>query len=167
MKNQITILFAAGLLAANAVMTVPATAQIGAKSYGGSTYIAIAVDPQSAEAYNNRGDAKYKSGDKKGAITDYDSAIRIDPQYAKAYYNRGLAKYDLSDNKGAIADYDSAIRINPQSALAYMGRAGHKLDLGDKKGAIADCNIAAQLFKAQNDTAGYEQTMNIIRQISK
>ncbi len=41
MKNQITILFAGGLLAATAVMAAPATAQIGVKFNRASNYIAI------------------------------------------------------------------------------------------------------------------------------
>jgi tetratricopeptide (TPR) repeat protein len=145
MKNQITILFAGGLLAANAVMAAPVTAQTGFTSYGGSTYIAINIDPQDAEAYKNRGLAKYKSGDKKGAIADYDNAIRINPQYAEAYGNRGIAKDDLGDKKGAIADYDSAIRINPQYADAYYNRGNAKSDLDDKQGAIADYDSAIRI----------------------
>jgi tetratricopeptide (TPR) repeat protein len=132
MKNQITILFASGLLAANAVMAAPATAHIGGTfidlwSVAGnpaSNYIAISIDPQDAEAYFDRGNAKYGLGDKKGAIADYDSAIRINPQLAEAYSNRGLVKSALGDKKGAIADYDSAIRINPQLAEAYSNRGG-------------------------------------------
>jgi tetratricopeptide (TPR) repeat protein len=121
MKNQITILFAGGLLAANAVMAAPATAHIGgtfiaAVGNRASSYIAISIDPQDAQAYFDRGNAKYGLGDKKGAIADYDSAIRINPQYAEVYSNRGVVKSDLGDKKGAIADYDSAIRLNPGSS---------------------------------------------------
>ncbi len=128
---------------------------------------AIRIDPNFAKAYNSRGNAKSKLGDKKGAIADYDNAIRIDPKSANTYIIRGGAKSELGDKKGAIADYDNAIRINPQSANAYTLRGGTKYELGDKKGAIADLNIAAQLFKAQNNMARYEQVMNAIEQMSR
>jgi hypothetical protein len=70
MKNQITILFASGLLAANAVMAAPATAHIGGTLDRASSYIAISIDPQDAKAYFDRGTAKYKSGDYKGATAE-------------------------------------------------------------------------------------------------
>jgi long-subunit fatty acid transport protein len=105
MKNQITILFAGGLLAATAVMAAPATAQSGTTFVDrSSNYIAISIDPQDAKAYNDRGFAKYKLGNFKGAITDFDRAIRINPQFAEAYTNRGNTKLDLGDKKGATAE---------------------------------------------------------------
>ena len=52
---------------------------------------AIALDPQDAEAYGNRGHAYYDKGDYDRAIADYDQAIALDPQDAEAYYNRGVA----------------------------------------------------------------------------
>jgi tetratricopeptide (TPR) repeat protein len=103
MKNQITILFAGGLLAATAVMAAPATAQSGTTFVDrSSNYIAIlqgkgsakGIAPQDAKAYNNRGFAKSKLGDQKGAITDFDTAIKIDPQYAEAYFYRGGHKFN-------------------------------------------------------------------------
>ena len=99
---------------------------------------AIPTNPQDAEAYYNRGNAKYKSGDKAGAIADFTQAITINPQYANAYNNRGLAKYESGDKAGAIADYTQAITINPQYANAYINRGIVKSESGDKAGAIAD-----------------------------
>ncbi len=58
-----------------------------------------------AEAYFNRGLAKYYQEDYTGAIADYTKAIEIDPKLAAAYYNRGAAKARLKDYTGAIADY--------------------------------------------------------------
>ena len=99
---------------------------------------AIPTNPQDAEAYYNRGVAKYKSGDKAGAIADFTQAITINPQDAEAYIYRGIAKSKSGDKAGAIADFTQAITINPQLAGAYYNRGNAKDDLGDKAGAIAD-----------------------------
>jgi tetratricopeptide (TPR) repeat protein len=96
----------------------------------------------------------------------------IDPQLSLSYYNRGVVKYELGDKKGAISDYDRAIAIDSklkpasQFAPAYVNRGFVKSALGDRQGAIADLKIAAQIFKEQNDLAGYDKTISLIQQIS-
>jgi len=37
----------------------------------------VTINPQYAEAYYNRGNAKYKSGDKAGAIKDLETAKQL------------------------------------------------------------------------------------------
>ena len=75
---------------------------------------AIALNPQDAEGYFNRGLAYFFKGDYDQAIADFDESIALDPQDASAYYNRGLA-YDLKgDLDHAIADFDEAIALDPQ-----------------------------------------------------
>lgn len=56
--------------------------------------------PDDAEAYTNRGKAKFYEGDHDGAIADYSRAIELKPDLASAYYNRGLAKFALGDEQG-------------------------------------------------------------------
>ena len=105
-----------------------------------------AADAQSAEVFFKRGNAKKKSGDNQGAITDYTKAIETNPQYAAAYYNRGNAKSDLKDYQGAIADYNKAIEINPQYADAYSNLGIAKgIGFNDTKGACSDFRKAASL----------------------
>ena len=53
---------------------------------------AIAINPRDAEAYKNRGNAKYELKQFEEAIKDYDEAIKINPQFGFAHYNRGNAK---------------------------------------------------------------------------
>jgi len=77
---------------------------------------------KSAEDYNKQGNAKYKLGDKQGAIADfnqaniagYNKAILINPNDADSYFRRGLAKYELGDKQGAIADFTKVVLIKPQ-----------------------------------------------------
>ena len=106
---------------------------------------AIDINPQFAEAYNNRGITKDRLGRHEEAITDYNEAIRINPQLAEAYYNRGTTKDLLGRHEEAIADYDQAIRINPQYAEAYYNRGNAKGELDRHEEAIADYDQAIRI----------------------
>jgi Flp pilus assembly protein TadD len=74
----------------------------------------IAQSTQTAADYIAQGDAKYNSGDKQGAIQDYDRAIELDPENAEAYTDRGVAKSDLGDKQGAIEDVNKAAELFKQ-----------------------------------------------------
>ena len=124
---------------------------------------AIAINPQVALAYYNRGIAKSALGDYHGAIRDFDKAIAINPQFAEAYNNRGSAKSALGDYQGAIRDFDKAIAINPQFAMAYINRGITKS--GPKQWMIADLSKAAELFRQQGQMDLYEKTMGLIAQL--
>ena len=45
----------------------------------------IRLDPENAQAYNNRGVVFSAHGRHQEAINDFDQAIRIDDQFAHAY----------------------------------------------------------------------------------
>jgi tetratricopeptide (TPR) repeat protein/S1-C subfamily serine protease len=127
--------------------------------------LAIKFNLNYAQAYYNRGIVRNELGDKPGAIDDYTQAIKINPNYAEAYYNRGLVRKDLGDKQGAIDDYNLAIKINPNDAEAYYNRAYVYYQLGDKQKAREDLQRAAQLFKAQGNTALYEQIMGLLKEL--
>ena len=94
--------------------------------------------------YYNRGNAKRKSGDNKGAIADFNQAIEIKPDFAEAYIYRGVAKMFSGDIQGSSEDYYQAIKLNPDYASAYVHYNSGlvKVKSGDNKGAIADFNQA-------------------------
>ncbi|MCK9614063.1 MAG: tetratricopeptide repeat protein [Candidatus Omnitrophica bacterium] len=54
---------------------------------------AIELNPNYAEAYNNRGVAYNVKGSYDQAISDFTRAIEINPSYAEAYYDRAVAYY--------------------------------------------------------------------------
>jgi Tfp pilus assembly protein PilF len=62
-----------------------------------------------AEQFLSTGVSKYNSGDKQGALADYNQAIQLKPDYTLAYVNRGVVRSTLGDRQGAIADLDRAI----------------------------------------------------------
>ena len=105
----------------------------------------LALNPDYAKAYNNRGVVKSDLGDKSGALSDYDKAISLNPDYADAYFNRGNVKYELGDKSGALSDYDKSISLNPDFAESYNNRGWLKIDLDDLAGSLSDCNRAISL----------------------
>ncbi len=107
---------------------------------------AIEKDPQFAEAYNNRGIVKRKSGDYSGAIKDYNKAIELKPLFAEAYNNRGVAKRELKKYKEAVEDYDKAIEIDSQCAEAYNNRGVAKGELKEYEDAIEDYDKAIEFM---------------------
>ncbi|ALB41433.1 MULTISPECIES: tetratricopeptide repeat protein [unclassified Anabaena] len=125
--------------------------------------LAIKINPNYALAYNNRGVVRNDLGDKPGAIDDYNQAIKINPNLAQAYYNRGIVRDELGDKPGAIDDYNQAIKINPNYANAYTNRGVVYYELGDKQKAREDLQRAAQLFKAQGNTAFSEKIMGLLK----
>ena len=105
----------------------------------------IELNPQSANAYCNRGAAKVRLEDFSGAINDYNKAIELNPQDEDLYYNRGNAKSYLKSFEGALNDYSKAIELNPQYAKAYCNRGIEKAGLKDFEGAFNDFNKAIEL----------------------
>ena len=112
---------------------------------------AIDLDPDDADAYNNRGVVKGELGQYEDAISDCDEAIRLKPDNANAYTNRGNAKIGLGYYEDAISDYDKAIRQQPDNAGAYYNRGNAKSELGRYEDTIADYDEAIRL---QPDNAG-------------
>jgi len=83
---------------------------------------AIELNPNFAEAYNNRGVAYAELNEHERAIEDYEKAIALNPNFAEAYNNRGVAYAELNKYERAIKDYDRAIALNPNDAEAYGNR---------------------------------------------
>jgi tetratricopeptide (TPR) repeat protein len=106
---------------------------------------AIELNPNFAESYYDRGEARLYIEDYEGAIIDFNKAIELDPKYIEAYLNRGYAKGYLQDISGAIADYSIAIALDPNYEDAYFSRGFAKNFLDDFKGAIADYDMAIKL----------------------
>ncbi len=82
----------------------------------------IERNPDLAEAYYNRGLARFNSGLYLEAIHDFDQAILLDSAAANAWYNRGLSKEQLDDFTGALEDFDHATDLQPNFAKAWHGK---------------------------------------------
>lgn len=106
---------------------------------------AILLKPDLAQAYSNRGVAKFDLGRYEAAIADYDEAIRLRPDLAEPYNNRGNAKYWLGRYEAAITDYDRAIHLRPNYAESYNNRGNAMAAVGRYEAAIADYDEAIRL----------------------
>ena len=115
---------------------------------------AIQLNPNSAEAYQMRGQATAHynslSPDKatvERIIADFTEAIRLNPNSTAGYYTRGQI-YNwvaIRDPDKAIADFTQCIRIDPNYIDAYRHRAKTYYEKGDYKQAREDVNKALQI----------------------
>jgi tetratricopeptide (TPR) repeat protein len=99
---------------------------------------AIRLNPEYAEAYNNRGYAHFWNGNATHALADYSRAIELRPNYANAYNNRGVAYMASGHSDQAISDFDYALELQPDFPQAYINRGNAYLRLGRFGLAFAD-----------------------------
>ena len=79
----------------------------------------IALDPTSAEALNNLGEALGEMKQYRPALEAFQKAVALDQQYLKARYNVGVTYDRLRQFKYAEFIYRILIRDFPEFALAY------------------------------------------------
>jgi tetratricopeptide (TPR) repeat protein len=76
---------------------------------------AMVLQPNQAEAWLNKGIARYQQGDTKAAINHFDRALELHTRFpALAYFGRALANEDSGNIKGAYADLQRASQLSPQ-----------------------------------------------------
>ena len=106
---------------------------------------AIRLDPQLAEAYNNRGIVRYELGQFSAAIEDYSTAIRLKSNYADALNNRGNAYAALEQFQSAENDFRAALRLNDRSAAAHNNLGSLFVFKKMFDAAVDECSRAIQL----------------------
>jgi len=132
---------------------------------------AIDLEPEYAEAYNNRGNAYLDLGDLERAVEDYDRSLELgNPEPHLVYNNRGNAYRQQSEYERAIGDYEQAIELQPDFAEGYHNRGIAYADKGMIDQAIADYTRAIELKPglvqayfargtAYVEQGGYDQAM--------
>jgi tetratricopeptide (TPR) repeat protein len=106
---------------------------------------ALKINPQDAEAYNNRGSIYTLQGHYAQAVADFAKALELKPRYAKAYYNRALAYYYQGKYDQAINDLTKAIELKPKDVASYNNRGLAYMQKGQYERAIDDFNVATIL----------------------
>ncbi len=103
---------------------------------------ALAIDPFSAPAYYQRGNARDDMGDGIGALADYATAVGLQPDFLQAHYNRGIVLNSLGRYEEAIAAFDAVAALRPDISNAYLNRGVARDELEDTIGAMADYDEA-------------------------
>ena len=82
----------------------------------------IAICPNNAVDYNNRGLMYYRNHQLLEAIADLTRALEIDPKLDRAYNNRANCYAARGDLAEAIAEYDTALDLNPANLRAWINQ---------------------------------------------
>jgi len=106
---------------------------------------AIALNPNDAEAYNNRGIALQALGQHDAAMQNFDRAIALMPDYADACYNRGVLLSETDRDDAAIQSYERAIALDPNHADAHYDRGNALQRLKQSRAALESYNKALAL----------------------
>jgi len=96
---------------------------------------AIELNPEFAQAYNNRAYTNMRMQNYKDALPDLNKAIDLKPNYSHALMNRGdiYNFYYNIDKKKAVADYDAVVR---NGNTKDTNACGHRLIARDNGNLI-------------------------------
>lgn len=116
----------------------------------------LEYEPDSAEAYSNRGIC-YEHLERYGeAMADCNKAVELLPCEI-TYVNRGTVKVSWLGDKAAIEDYNEAIKLFPDSNLAYFDRGISKYNLKRYEEAVNDYITAVENAQKTNIKIDAEQ----------
>ncbi len=89
---------------------------------------ALVLDPNLAQAYNNRAYTYMVMRQYDKALPDLDKAVELRPDYINALMSRGdiYNFYYAIDFERAVADYDLILKLDPH-AMRYTSVCGHRL----------------------------------------
>ncbi len=110
---------------------------------------ALRGNPESAEAYHNRGVAYAFKLEYDRAIADTTEALRLNPTIVEAYLSRGAAHRAKGNFDACIADCTSGLRLDPnypeahfERGYAYLGKEEFDKAIADFSDAISFCKNA-------------------------
>jgi tetratricopeptide (TPR) repeat protein len=115
---------------------------------------AIALDPNNALAYNDRGVLWREKGDPDRAIADFTRAIEIEALphsdlpgsgHVNVFANRALAYEAKGDLDRALADFDAAIKLDPADPSLHEVRARIFIDRHEDECALPDLDAVIRL----------------------
>jgi len=107
-------------------------------------HVAMEMDPNYSEYYNERGNVYLRLGRQEEARSDYLRAIELSPPYHEVFTNLGQCCRKLGRFAEAVEAYSRALDLEPNDSLALVGRA-NAYELSDNPGAaIADYTAALE-----------------------
>lgn len=102
----------------------------------------IALHPNSAIDYNNRGLMHLRNNQLTEALADLTQALEINPKLDSAYNNRANCYAAQGDLASAISDYDLALDLNPANVRAWINQGVTFREMGMYDLAIENFDIA-------------------------
>lgn len=96
----------------------------------------LALEPNNAAAWNNRGNALDDLQQHEKAIASFDKALALNPNYPQALCNKGVALGGLHRNIEALACFNQSISTDSHFALAHTNRGNALRALGHMNEAI-------------------------------
>jgi tetratricopeptide (TPR) repeat protein len=112
---------------------------------------ALKIDPNVADAHNNRANALKKLKRPEQALASYDRAIALKPDDAATFNNRGAVLKELERFEEALADLDQAIMLRPDFAEAFNNRGNVYRELEQFGEALSDYDKALALHVKNPD----------------
>ncbi len=106
---------------------------------------ALKLQPDSYEAWVNRGNAMFNLGRYEEVLASFEQALKLQPDSYEACYKRGNALGNLGRNEEALASYDQALKLQPDDHLAWVKRGLVLTYLGRKEEALASYDQALKL----------------------
>jgi tetratricopeptide (TPR) repeat protein len=103
----------------------------------------IALRPESASDYNNRGLMYFRNNQITEALADLSQALTLDPKLDSAYNNRANCYAARGDLDKAVADYDLALDLNPGNLRAWINQGITFREMGLYELAIENFDIAS------------------------
>ena len=99
-----------------------------------------------ASVYSDRGVARWRLGQTKEAIEDFNQSIHLSPENGAVYNNRGNVLMDLGHPEEALKDFDRAIALSQNYGVAYNNRGNAHVALGQYDPAFQDFRKAVELM---------------------
>ena len=107
--------------------------------------LALKLNPGSAFAHNNRGNALKELKQFDEALKSLDKAIELKPDYADALFYRGNTLKELGRPEEALASYDRALALKPEYPEALNNRGVTLFELNRPIEALASYDKAIAL----------------------
>ena len=142
---------------------------------GAITYLdqAIALEPDTADYYEQRGFQYSLSNDNDRALADFEKGLALRPDDARIFFSRALTFKGMGEDARALADLDRAIALAPKEPTYYSVKAQIYLRQGKTAEALAmlDQGIAikpdharffqdrAEVYRKLGDAKGEEAAL--------
>ena len=111
---------------------------------------AISLDPESASAFNDRGNAYTQLGDLDSALADYERAAELNPGLPEPIFNQGWIKKTQGEYEEALNFFRTAGEMSP--LIGYDVSTNRCLiyyELGEFEQAINECSAAIAIEPAR------------------